>query len=143
MLRRLVRESALSLLLVAALAALAWLALRTFWAEETARVVPWAAGAAWVGSLLGRVAGLLIPRDKPEAPAQAALVSLGVRLLSTAGLAWGALAAGATPAPAFVGVLGALYLALLVLEVRQAVAEVRSAPDLASGPRHGESEGPR
>ena len=88
-----------------------------------------ASGIALVGAVAGRLAGRLAPRGRPETPAQSALIGLGARLLVTAGLCFGALHAGVAPRIAFVVVVLVQYLALLVLEVAQAVAEVRSASE--------------
>ena len=88
--------------------------------------VAWASVIALAGAVLGRLAGLLVPQGRPESPAQASLVAMGVRLPATAGMCFGAVSFGVAPKPTFVAVVLAQYLALLVLEVGQAVAEVRS-----------------
>jgi hypothetical protein len=90
-----------------------------------------ASGIGLTGAVLGRVAGLLVPAGRPESPAQAALVAMGVRLLATAGMCLGAVALDVAPRPTFVAVVLVQYLALLVLEVGQAVAEVRA---MGAGP---------
>jgi len=123
LLRFLLRAAALTVVL----GAVAWVLVGQLAGAAAQPVVPWAAAAALLGLTLGRLAGLLVPPGRPETPAQAALVSLGVRLCSTAALAFVALQVGVAPATTFALVLGALYLSLLVLEVAQAVAEVRSA----------------
>lgn len=139
----LVRFLVRSLLLVALVGAMAWWAVGAWAGADARRVVPVAAAIAWGGALLGRLAGLLVPAGRPESPAQAALVALGVRMLVTASACWVALEAGTTPVPAFVASLGGLYLALLVLEVGQAAAEVRSASGVTAALRHGGSDSPR
>jgi hypothetical protein len=126
--------------LVALLGAIAWFVVGAVVSADARRVVLVAAAVAWGGAALGRLAGLLVPGGRPEAPAQAALVALGVRLMVTAAACWVALEAGVSPVPAFVAVLGGLYLALLVLEVGQAAAEVRSASADTAAPRHGGSD---
>jgi hypothetical protein len=88
--------------------------------------VAWASAIAFVGAVLGRLVGLLVPAGRPESPAQAAMVALGVRLLSTASFCFVAVNLGVAPVPTFVAVVLVQYLALLVLEVGQAVAEVRA-----------------
>ena len=127
--RFLLRAAALTVVL----GALAWVVVGELAGAQARSVVPWACGAALLGLILGRLAGLLVPGGRPESAAQAALLSLGVRLCSTAGFALVALQAGVTPATTFALVLGALYLSLLVLEVSQAIAEVRAA----AGPEAG------
>ncbi len=139
--RFLLRAAALTVVL----GGVAWVLVGAVVGPEARGVVPWAAGAALLGLTLGRLAGLLVPAGRPESPAQAALLSLGVRLCSTAGLALVALQVGVAPATTFALVLGALYLSLLVLEVSQAVAEVRSAAgrqaEATSQTRHDDGSG--
>lgn len=132
-----------SLLLVAVICAVAWFVVGALAGDEARGVVLVAAAVAWGGALLGRLAGLLVPGGRPEAAAQAALVGLVARLLSTATFTWLAVHLGTTPVPAFVAVLCTLYLALLVLEVGQAAAEVRSAVEDSAAGRHGGSAPPR
>ena len=123
--------------LTVALSAVAWVLVASFAGPQAQSVVPWAAGVTFLGALLGRLAGrFLVPAGRPESPAQAALVGLGVRLLSTAALAFAALQMGVSPAPTFALVLGALYLPLLVLEVVQAVADVGVAAGEPTKPTH-------
>jgi peptidoglycan/LPS O-acetylase OafA/YrhL len=93
--------------------------------------VAWASAIALTGAVLGRLVGLLVPQGRPESPAQASLVAMGVRLLATASLCFVAINFGVAPKPTFVVVVLAQYLALLVLEVGQAVAEVRA---MGAGP---------
>jgi hypothetical protein len=59
-----------------------------------------------------------------------------VRLIATAGACFAAVSLGVAPLPTFVATVLVQYLALLVLEVGQAVAEVRSAEGSAPG-KHG------
>jgi hypothetical protein len=120
--------------LTLALGAVAWLLVGAWSGPDARVVVPWAAGVALAGLLLGRLAGRLVPRGRPEAAAQAALAGMGARMLGTVALAWVAASAGVAPLPAFALVLGALYLALLVLEVVEAVAEVREASGALPSP---------
>lgn len=112
-------------LLTLALCALAYLPVRAWVGAEALRALGCAAAAAYAGALLGHGAGLLLPRRRPESAAQAAFLALGVRLMATVLLAFVLLRAVEPPAPPFALVLGALYLALLVLEVGEALAEVR------------------
>jgi hypothetical protein len=116
-----------ALVLTVALSALAWLVVGLVVDHAARAVVPWAAACAFAGMLLGRLAGRLVPRGRPESAAQAALAGMGARILATVGLAWAAAAAGVAPLRVFALVLAGLYLALLVLEVVEAVAEVRDA----------------
>lgn len=129
--RALLAHALLTILVSAASAALCW----ALGGPEAAATVPWAAAVAFTGTLLGRLAGGLVPQRSPESAAQAALAGMGARMLATLGLAWGAAQVGVTPLAAFVLVLGALYLSALVLEVAQAAAEVRGRMrDLPSPP---------
>lgn len=121
-------------LVVAGIAAL----LATSWVgSEAVPAVVWASGIALAGALLGRLAGRLVPGGRPESPAQAAMVGIGVRLIATAGACFAAFALGVAPRPTFVATVLVQYLALLVLEVGQAVAEVRSAEAALPGRRDG------
>lgn len=97
-----------------------------------------ASGIALAGALAGRLAGRLVPPGRPESIAQAALAGIGVRLITTAGLCFGALEAGVAPRMTFVVVVLVQYLALLVLEVAQAVADMRSA---GAAPGHANGDG--
>ena len=60
-------------------------------------------------------------------------MGIGVRIIATATLVFVALEQGVAPRTTFAVLVLVQYLALLVLEVAQAVAEVRSA---SAGPRH-------
>lgn len=119
--RILAAHALLTLLVGAAAAALCWAVA----GPQAAATVPWAAAVAFAGTLLGRLAGGLVPQRTPESAAQAALAGMGVRMLATLALAWVAAEAGVAPLAAFGLVLGALYLSALVLEVAHAAAEVR------------------
>jgi hypothetical protein len=112
------------------------LIVRAWQGDAAFPAVAWASAIALTGAVLGRLAGLVVPAGRPESPAQAALVALGVRLLATAGMCFGAVSLGVAPVPTFVAVVLVQYLALLVLEVGQAVAEVRAlsaAPHASQG----------
>lgn len=122
--------------LTAIVGALAWVVVGAVRGSAEQGVVPWAAGVSLLGALLGHLAGGLVPSGRPESAAQAALVALGVRLMATAGLALVALQTGVSPAATFAIVLGTMYLALLVLEVARAVAEVSSASAPRATPTH-------
>lgn len=111
----------------AALAGLALLPVRAWVGAPGVTAVLLASAVALVGALVGHAAGRLLPRGRPEAPAQAAFLSMGVRLLLTTVLAFVALSAVEAPAHAFALVVGGQYLALLVVEVGEAVAELRAA----------------
>lgn len=136
--RILAAHALLTLLVGAAAAALCWAVA----GPEAAATVPWAAGVSLAGILLGRLAGRLVPQRTPEAAAQAALAGMGARMLATLALAWVVAEAGVTPLAAFGLVLGALYLAALVLEVAHAAAEVRGrAGSLPSPPGSSSRDG--
>jgi len=123
--------------LTVAVSAVAWVLVGSLAGPHAQHVVPWAAGVTFLGALLGRLAGhFLVPSGRPESPAQAALVGLGVRLLSTAALSFAALQLGVSPARTFALVLAGLYLSLLVLEVVQAAADVRVATGEPTKPTH-------
>ena len=127
------RATALALVLGGVCAVVA-----TTWADTSALpAVVWASAIALAGALLGRLAGRLVPPGRPESPAQAAMVGIGVRLIATAGACFAAVSLGVAPRPTFVVTVLVQYLALLVLEVGQAVAEVRSAEGSVPG-RQGE-----
>lgn len=117
--------------LTVAVGGAAALVVRSWQGDGALGAAAWASAIALAGAVLGRLAGLLVPGGRPESPAQAALVAMGVRLLATAGMCFGAIAFGVAPRPTFVAVVLAQYLALLVLEVGQAVAEVRA---MGAGP---------
>ncbi len=121
------RFGLLALLLCAALATLAYLPLRAWVGPAALGAVLLASAVALLGALAGHGAGALVPRRGPEAPAAAAFLATGVRLLVTTVLAFVAVRAFETPAPAFALVVGGQYLALLVLEVSAAAAEVGAA----------------
>jgi hypothetical protein len=110
---------------------------RAWQGDGTLPAVAWASGIALVGAVLGRCAGFLVPSGRPESPAQAALAALGVRLLATAGMCFLAVRLGVAPVPTFVAVVLVQYLALLVLEVGQAVAEVRAMNATPQAPHGG------
>jgi hypothetical protein len=92
------------------------------------------AGVALLGAILGRLAGALVPGGQPESAAQAALVALGARLLSTASMALVVLVAAPVPRLPFAAGLALAYGALLLLEVREALAGVRADGDGAGAP---------
>jgi hypothetical protein len=123
--RALVPALVRALLLTALLAGLAWFVVGAIAGPEARASVLWAGGVAYLGCVLGKLVGRLVPGGRPEAAAQAALVSLGVRLFGTLILAWVALSLGAAPLNSFVLVLAVLYLALLVQEVVEAAREVQ------------------
>ena len=106
-------------------AAAAWPA-KALGGDDGLLALLWAGGVALLGAILGHVAALLIPEGAPEAPAQAALVALGVRLLSTAGMALAIMVAGPVARLPFALWLALEYGALLVLEVGSSLASVRS-----------------
>lgn len=120
--------------LTLAVCGLAYLPVRAWVGDGALAAVGAAGAAAWTGALLGHLAGLLLPRRAPESAAQAAFLALGVRLVSTLVLALALYRAVEPPAPPFGLVLGALYLSLLVLEVGEALAEVRSAESALPAP---------
>lgn len=116
----------------------AWLLLGEIVGPHARPVALWSSGVVLVGALCGRAAGLLAPPGQPETPAVAALAGLGARLLSTTALCFLLIQAGVAPVQPFVVTLGVQYLALLVLEVRQAVTEVRASQPPPRTPEHDE-----
>ena len=127
-----------TLAVIALLGLCAWVLLGEIIGPHARPLALWSSGVVLFGALCGRAAGLLAPPGRPESPAVAALAGLGARLLSTSALCFVLLQAGIAPAQPFVVTLGVQYLALLVLEVRQAVAEVRASPATPRTPEHDE-----
>jgi hypothetical protein len=103
--------------------------------EDGIPTLLWAAGAAFVGAAAGRLPRLWIPADRPEAPAQAVLAGFGARMVVTAAIAFAILALALPPRVPFALSVVGLYLALLLLEVREAVREVVAAAPVASTSR--------
>jgi hypothetical protein len=107
-----------------ALAGVAAWPVRELLGDAGLRALAWAACVAFLGACAGRLPRLLIPQDRPEAPVQAAMAGFGVRLLTTAVLAFVAITVGRPHGIAFALSVTGLYLVLLVLEVRDAVREI-------------------
>jgi hypothetical protein len=117
-----------ALVVTAAVAAAAALPVRAYWGEPGLMALAFAAGVALAGAAVGRLPRRLIPSTTPDAPVHAAMAGIGARLLATSALAFVVTLSGAVPSLPFAASLVVLYMALLTLEVRDAVLEISGGP---------------
>jgi hypothetical protein len=108
----------------AAAVAVGWLPFRAWAGTEGVLALGLAAALALAGALAARLPRLwLLRTDRPEGPLLAAMAGIGVRMLLTAAAALVVLKVKPVPSLPFAVAVVVTYLLLLVLEVREAVAE--------------------
>jgi hypothetical protein len=114
-----------ALLGTAVAVAVGFLPFRAWAGTEGVLALGLAAAVALGGALVGRLPRVwLLRADRPEGPVLAAMAGIGVRMLFTAAATLVVLKVKPVPSLPFAVAVVVTYLLLLVLEVREAVAEV-------------------
>jgi hypothetical protein len=117
-----------SLFVTAAVCAAAALPVRAYWGEDGLAALALAGGVALLGALLARLPRSWIRGDDPAAPVHRAMATVGARLIGTTALALAVVLLRVVPRVPFGASLVVLYLVLMTIEMRDAIAEVNRGP---------------